>query len=613
MVCPLPVFALWLIVGLLAEPCLAGLSLSGGGLTLVQEGPAADSAGDPVPTNLALGRTPFATSELGPQLGLPYHFITNLNDGFYGNAYSWIGADDNPFPETFAGIDLGANPVSNIQSIAFGRSNVLSGDVCGGICTDRHLGFYTLQYTQVANPSSNLGLETTGNPANGWSDIGTLDYGDSDGAGTNYNRTWERHRYNFNPVSATGVRLVVPSTGLGGGTAIDEIELYNEAGPFVPPPPPPPPMRIEASAGFAITWDGNDGDHFDPLAPPDGAIVPDNLALASNGSVPFASSDLGPQLGIAFHVTENINDGFYGNSNSWIGGDDNPFDPDRFAGVAFPGPLSIGSVAWGRDNGNDVADACGGQCMDRWSGLYTLQFTSVDNPGAATANTGNATTGWQTIGTVRYTVADDTFTPYYRHEYDISANGGPITATGLRLLVPQTGLGLGTAIDELEAYVGSVAPGDLDGDGDCDATDIDILAAAIRSGNADVRFDLNNDRLINRDDHRHMITQIKHTWIGDADLNGEFNSSDLVRVFTVGEYEDVINQNSGWADGDWDGNGEFTSSDFVAAFQDGGYERGPRPAAAAVPEPGSIIPVIVACTGLWRRRYVHRQALSAQR
>ena len=90
---------------------------------------------------------------------------------------------------------------------------------------------------------------------------------------------------------------------------------------------------IAPATGFNITWDGNDGDHFDAAAPPDGAKVPGNLALASNGATPFSSSDLGPQLGITFHVAANLNDGFYGNSNSWISADADPGGAPAEAGV----------------------------------------------------------------------------------------------------------------------------------------------------------------------------------------------------------------------------------------------------------------------------------------
>ncbi|MCA9151098.1 MAG: hypothetical protein KDA92_17425 [Planctomycetales bacterium] len=83
------------------------------------------------------------------------------------------------------------------------------------------------------------------------------------------------------------------------------------------------------------------------------------------------------------------------------------------------------------------------------------------------------------------------------------------------------------------------------------------------------------------------VHDVAKTWMGDSNLDGEFNSSDLVAVFTVGKYE--TGEAATWASGDWSGDGVFNSSDFVTAFSDGGYEQGPRAAVAAVPEPASII------------------------
>jgi hypothetical protein len=58
---------------------------------------------------------------------------------------------------------------------------------------------------------------------------------------------------------------------------------------------------------------------------------------------------------------------------------------------------------------------------------------------------------------------------------------------------------------------------------------------------------------------------------GDANLDGTFDSQDLVSVFQSNHYEDEIRLNSRWADGDWNGDGEFDSSDLVRAFQIGGF------------------------------------------
>jgi Tol biopolymer transport system component len=86
---------------------------------------------------------------------------------------------------------------------------------------------------------------------------------------------------------------------------------------------------------------------------------------------------------------------------------------------------------------------------------------------------------------------------------------------------------------------------------------------------------------------------------GDADGDGLFNSTDLVKVFQAGEFEDGVTGNSTWSDGDWTGDKEFASDDLVAAFQAGNYEAA-QVAVASVPEPMlsfwlTIVFVGVAC------------------
>ena len=60
--------------------------------------------------------------------------------------------------------------------------------------------------------------------------------------------------------------------------------------------------------------------------------------------------------------------------------------------------------------------------------------------------------------------------------------------------------------------------------------------------------------------------------VGDSNGDGVFDSSDLVAVFTAGEYEDGIANNSTFAEGDWNGDGEFDSSDLVFVFSEGDFE-----------------------------------------
>ncbi len=136
--------------------------------------------------------------------------------------------------------------------------------------------------------------------------------------------------------------------------------------------------------------------------------------------------------------------------------------------------------------------------------------------------------------------------------------------------------------------------GDFSANEVLDTEDIDLLTDAIRAGTDEAFFDLNGDSSVDLQDQTVWVHDIKKTFFGDADLNGLFNSQDLVNVFTAGLFEDEVARNSTWATGDWDGDGDFTTSDIVLAFEDGGYERGPRPALSAIPEPTSSVMLLAA-------------------
>jgi hypothetical protein len=145
--------------------------------------------------------------------------------------------------------------------------------------------------------------------------------------------------------------------------------------------------------------------------------------------------------------------------------------------------------------------------------------------------------------------------------------------------------------------------GDLDADDVLAGEDIDLLAIKI-GGRAiptwwlpDAAFDLNGDSRIDLDDHRVWVKELRHTWFGDANLDFEFNSGDLIQVLSAGKYDaaaeydffdDLINPAS-WSEGDWNADGLFNSTDLVDSLADGGYEQGPRRPAAAVPEPSGLL------------------------
>ncbi|MFC1759068.1 Ig-like domain-containing protein [Planctomycetota bacterium] len=114
-------------------------------------------------------------------------------------------------------------------------------------------------------------------------------------------------------------------------------------------------------------------------------------------------------------------------------------------------------------------------------------------------------------------------------------------------------------------------PNDFDGDGEVNAHDIDELCRRVQSGGFDETFDLDGNDELSLSDLDELISNVFGTTYGDSNLDGVFNSTDLIHVFIANEYEDGVKDNSGWASGDWNCDREFDSSDLVRAFQARGY------------------------------------------
>ena len=147
--------------------------------------------------------------------------------------------------------------------------------------------------------------------------------------------------------------------------------------------------------------------------------------------------------------------------------------------------------------------------------------------------------------------------------------------------------------------ISAVKPGDVNGDGILSVDDLDQLTRAVRQHLTASVYDINNNGRVDGFDRLAWLTDIKQTVFGDADLDGVFDSNDMVQVFVAGEYEDGIPGNSTWAEGDFGGDGEFDSDDMVLAFQTGAYEKGKS--ASAVPEPGSWLLSLFALVAIAHR------------
>ncbi len=121
----------------------------------------------------------------------------------------------------------------------------------------------------------------------------------------------------------------------------------------------------------------------------------------------------------------------------------------------------------------------------------------------------------------------------------------------------------------LGANFGLVAPviGDINGDREVDAADIDRLQLLIRAGATDENLDLNDDGAVNQGDVDLLVRDILDAEYGDANLDGTVGLGDLTLV--AGN----VNQPGGWAMGDFNGDGVVSVGDLILLsenFQTGG-------------------------------------------
>lgn len=132
--------------------------------------------------------------------------------------------------------------------------------------------------------------------------------------------------------------------------------------------------------------------------------------------------------------------------------------------------------------------------------------------------------------------------------------------------------------------------GDYDSSGALDLPDVNQLSVEVAAGTNNGTFDLTGDGNVDTADLNNWVKEQFGTWLGDSNLDGEFNSGDLVAIFGAGKYQN--GQAANWSEGDWNGDGVFDSGDLVTAFSDGGYELGPPPA-NQVPEPTGIVLTLI--------------------
>jgi len=338
--------------------------------------------------------------------------------------------------------------------------------------------------------------------------------------------------------------------------------------------------REELSAKWYVSWDDKTLNFS--------AVVLDNtpdyrLDSGGAGNVPYNAQDL---IQPCFNPFNNP---------------DHMFPPDPGGGPAAIYDMVV-----------DTADGFGPD-------IYRHGATLPEESHAAIKIEGKKTpTGYVLEAAVPWSVAMDDVAPNYAPKVGdehglsfilVSFNGQEGATPDIATLYTDFGGGVNTIGDpttwnKLTLAPGRTKPGDFNANGVLDAADINLLSGAARTGQNPLQYDLNADKKVNDDDRIVWVNDLRKTWLGDANLDGLFNSADLVLVFQAGQFEDSVAGNSSWEAGDWNGDAEFNSSDFVVAFQAGGYEQGPRAAVAAIPEPsGSVL----AAGGLIALRILRRK------
>jgi hypothetical protein len=104
-----------------------------------------------------------------------------------------------------------------------------------------------------------------------------------------------------------------------------------------------------------------------------GPDSPSNVALASRGAVPSASSAL---AGYAIHAVPHLNDGLYGNDHSWIAA----ATGREWAQIELPAPAKVNQVVFSRDRNGAFsdrqileADVCLSSDGQHWQTVATLK------------------------------------------------------------------------------------------------------------------------------------------------------------------------------------------------------------------------------------------------
>ena len=141
------------------------------------------------------------------------------------------------------------------------------------------------------------------------------------------------------------------------------------------------------------------------------------------------------------------------------------------------------------------------------------------------------------------------------------------TGSSLHRIAP-AGLGASasswTAGSATPGAAGDSIVGDFNGDQLVNATDIDLLQAALIAASTDPQFDLTGSGSLTQDDVTFLVQTMLGTNYGDTDLDKDIDTNDLTRAII--NFTSAGGTGKTWATGDTDGDGDVDTSDLTTAI-----------------------------------------------
>ncbi len=241
--------------------------------------------------------------------------------------------------------------------------------------------------------------------------------------------------------------------------------------------------------------------------------------LATGGNLFVSGSEIGWDL-------DNLNNGrsFYNNQlhANYVADDANSYSTVGVSGSIFDG-LSIS--------------------FDDGSLFYDVTYPDVISP------VGGATSALTYIGGTGGTAAI---------QYD-GGQGGDVVTFGFPFETITTGSGRADVMQRILDFfeITPIADGDFNQDQQLDCDDLLLLSQAIHSGSTDLTLDVDGSGVIDAADVTYWITDIKQTYIGDANLDFSVDVSDF-SIWNANRFQ----PNGYWCTADFNTDGTADVSDY---------------------------------------------------